>query len=102
MMTGKFQGRFSLEGNGDSLDGFNKETTIATRLQQVGYATAQLGKWHLGAGSQITTRGFHHVFSQNAQQPFDANITLAGRHWRSFPLSMMVSVWSLQHFRSIT
>jgi len=79
LMTGKVQGRFSLEGNGDSLDGFDKETTIATRLQQAGYTTAQFGKWHLGAGSEITTKGFTHVFAQNAQQPFAANITVDGK-----------------------
>ena len=79
LLTGKYQGRFNLEGNGDSLDGFNKETTIATRLQRVGYTTAQFGKWHLGAGPAITTKGFTHVFAQNAQQAFTANITPEGK-----------------------
>ncbi len=79
LMTGRFQGRFDLDNNGSALDGFNKETTIATRLQKAGYATAQFGKWHLGPTEAITKHGFQHVFSQNAQRPFSANITLDGK-----------------------
>jgi arylsulfatase A-like enzyme len=79
VMTGRFQGRFDLDNNGSALDGFNKETTIATRLQNVGYATAQFGKWHLGPTEAITKHGFKHVFSQNAQRPFSSNITLDGQ-----------------------
>ena len=79
VMTGRFQGRFDLDNNGSALDGFNKETTIATRLQNAGYATAQFGKWHLGPTEAITKHGFKHVFSQNAQRPFSANITLDGK-----------------------
>jgi arylsulfatase A-like enzyme len=78
LMTGRFQGRFDLDNNGSSLDGFNKQTTIATRLLNAGYATAQFGKWHLGPTDVITKHGFKHVFSQNAQRPFSANITLDG------------------------
>ena len=79
VMTGRFQGRFDLDNNGSALDGFNKQTTIATRLQNAGYATAQFGKWHLGPTEAITKHGFKHVFSQNAQRPFSANITLDGQ-----------------------
>ncbi|GEP42445.1 sulfatase family protein [Brevifollis gellanilyticus] len=79
LMTGRFQGRFDLDNNGSALDGFNKQTTIATRLQNAGYTTAQFGKWHLGPTDAITKHGFKHVFSQNAQRPFSANITLDGR-----------------------
>lgn len=78
LMTGRFQGRFDLDNNGSSLEGFNKQTTIATRLQNAGYTTAQFGKWHLGPTEAITQHGFKHVFSQNAQRPFSANITLDG------------------------
>ena len=39
---GKFQSRFGVESNGHSLNGFNAELTIAERLQEVGYMTAQL------------------------------------------------------------
>ncbi len=78
LMTGKFQGRFNLDNNGSALDGFNKETTLATRLQNAGYATAQFGKWHLGPTPEIPTHGFKHCFAQNAQAPFSSNITLDG------------------------
>ena len=73
------QGRFNLDNNLSELDGFNKETTIATRLQNAGYATAQFGKWHLGPTPAIPSQGFKHTFSQNAQRPFSANITLEGK-----------------------
>jgi uncharacterized sulfatase len=79
LMIGKFQSRFGVESNGQSLDGFNRETTIAERLQKAGYITAQFGKWHLGPGTEITTHGFKHVYAQNSQAPFSANITLDGQ-----------------------
>jgi arylsulfatase A-like enzyme len=79
VMTGRFQGRFDLDNNGSALDGFNQETTIATRLQNAGYATAQFGKWHLGPQNEITRHGFKHVFSQHGGQRFAANITLDGQ-----------------------
>jgi uncharacterized sulfatase len=79
LLTGRFQARFGLESNASSLDGFNRQTTIAARLQQAGYVTAQFGKWHLGPTHEITRHGFTHVFSQNAQRPFSANITLDGK-----------------------
>lgn len=79
LMTGRFQGRFDLDNNGSALDGFNQQTTIATRLQNAGYTTAQFGKWHLGPTDSITKHGFKHVFSQNAQRPFSANITIDGQ-----------------------
>lgn len=79
LMVGKFQGRFNVDHNGEDLAGFDQETTIAARLQKAGYATAQFGKWHLGPTEQIPRHGFRHVFSQNAQRPFSANITLDGQ-----------------------
>lgn len=79
LMIGKFQSRFGVESNGNSLDGFDRETTIAERLQAAGYVTAQFGKWHLGSGPKITEHGFRHVFNQNSGRPFAANITLDGQ-----------------------
>ena len=79
LMVGKFQSKFGVEANGKTLEGFDRELTIAERLQKHGYMTAQFGKWHLGPGPQITDHGFKHVFSQNAQRPFSANITLQGK-----------------------
>jgi uncharacterized sulfatase len=79
LMVGKFQSRFGVESNGRDLSGFNKEVTIAERLQDTGYVTAQFGKWHLGPGPKITEHGFRHVFSQNSRRPFASNITLDGK-----------------------
>jgi arylsulfatase A-like enzyme len=78
LLTGRFQARFGVEANPSSLDGFDRQTTLAQRLQSAGYATAQFGKWHLGPTREIPRHGFDHVFSQNAQRPFDANIDLDG------------------------
>jgi uncharacterized sulfatase len=78
LLSGRFQSRFGVESNGDTLEGFDRQITIADRLQQAGYITAQFGKWHLGPGPAITQHGFKHVFSQNSQGPFAANITLDG------------------------
>jgi uncharacterized sulfatase len=79
LMTGRFQGRFDLDNNGSALDGFNKQTTLATRLQNAGYATAQFGKWHLGPLPEITRHGFRHVYAQHGGQKFSANITADGK-----------------------
>ena len=79
LMIGKFQAKFGVESNGKSLDGFNRETTIAQRLQQAGYVTAQFGKWHLGPPPKIPDHGFQYVYAQNSQAPFSANITMDGK-----------------------
>ena len=36
LLIGKYQNRFGVESNKESLDGFNKELTIAERLKKVG------------------------------------------------------------------
>ncbi len=79
LLVGKFQSRFGVESNGSSLEGFDRELTIAERLKASGYVTAQFGKWHLGPGPKIVDHGFQHVFAQNSKAPFSANITLDGR-----------------------
>ncbi len=79
LLVGKFQAKFGVESNGQPLDGFDRELTIAQRLQSVGYVTAQFGKWHLGVGTKIAEHGFQYFFNQNAQRPFAANITADGK-----------------------
>lgn len=51
LLTGRYQQRMGIEhpiGYQGSGLGAVDETTIATRLQQAGYATGLMGKWHLG------------------------------------------------------
>lgn len=86
LMIGKFQARFGVEANGRPLDGFDRETTIAQRLQAAGYVTAQFGKWHLGPTAEIPKHGFKHVYAQNSQGSFSANITADGKDRPMSPL----------------
>src|SRR4029434_3920410 len=44
-----------------------EETTLAEALKQAGYATASIGKWHLGgAGFEPQQQGFDVVFAGRA------------------------------------
>ena len=79
LLAGKAQNRFGVESNGVSLDGFDAELTIAERLKSAGYATGQIGKWHLGLTSKITDHGFDDVYSKNANRPCYANYSLDGK-----------------------
>ncbi len=67
LMTGRYQQRFGHEFNpGGGLDvGLPlTETTIANRLKDAGYATALVGKWHLGGSDKHhpQRRGFDEFF----------------------------------------
>ena len=48
LLTGRYQNRFGVESNGEPLEAFNAQETIAERLKKAGYATALFGKWGLG------------------------------------------------------
>jgi uncharacterized sulfatase len=78
LLTGRYQNRFGVEKNGDALDGFNAQQTLAERLKAAGYATGMTGKWHLGAAPNIVTHGFDDVFAKNSRQPAWANFNLDG------------------------
>lgn len=84
IMTGRYPARFGLEGNltyapFDNYHGLPvAEKTFASILQETGYRTGMVGKWHLGAGPPFhpLNRGFdsfqgflgggHHYFSVDA------------------------------------
>jgi arylsulfatase A-like enzyme len=66
MLTGRYQNRFGHEFNpaggkqGMPVD----QVTMAQRLRALGYATALIGKWHLGNQAKMTPteRGFQEFF----------------------------------------
>ena len=79
LMTGRYQTRFGHEWNEGGPAGMNKgfglpveQRTIADRMRNLGYATAAVGKWHLGGGPQFiaTARGFDEFYGTVANTPF--------------------------------
>ena len=77
LMTGRYQTRFGHEFNEGGARGTTfglplEEKTIANRLKAAGYATAAIGKWHLGREPQFrpTKRGFDEFYGTLANTPF--------------------------------
>jgi len=74
LMTGRYPTRFGHEFNSvANVTGLHlKETTMADRLKTLGYATACVGKWHLGRDAQYrpTKRGFDEFYGTIANTPF--------------------------------
>lgn len=73
LMTGRYPTRFGHETNGDhDSSGFLQQTTLATRLKQLGYATICVGKWHLGQSPERhpTARGFDEFYGTLNNTPF--------------------------------
>lgn len=71
LLTGRYQQRFGHEFNPGNAarvaENFGlslEETTLPQRLQQAGYATGMVGKWHLGFAPQFhpQERGFDEFF----------------------------------------
>src|SRR5829696_8582863 len=84
LLTGRYQQRFGHEFNGGG-EGHGlpvTETTIANRLKAAGYATALVGKWHLGASDEMhpQKRGFDEFFGflGGAHSYFDRTGMLRG------------------------
>ncbi len=74
LMTGRYPTRFGHEFNSthNAVGLSAKETTMADRLKAHGYATAAVGKWHLGhqASNLPTKRGFDEFYGTLANTPF--------------------------------
>jgi len=74
LMTGRYPTRFGHEFNSvANVTGLHlKETTLADRLKSLGYATACVGKWHLGNKPEYrpTKRGFDEFYGTLANTPF--------------------------------
>jgi arylsulfatase B len=71
MLTGRYQTRFGFEfnpiGAKNAAPGIGlpiAEKTVADRLRETGYATALVGKWHLGGTAEFhpQRRGFDEFF----------------------------------------
>lgn len=75
LMTGRYQTRFGHEWNPPQGDKYGlplSETTFANRMKDLGYATACVGKWHLGWAPKFrpTSRGFDEFYGTLANTPF--------------------------------
>jgi len=82
LMTGKYPTRFGHEFNEGGGTGIGKgpvpfglpldQTTMANRLKDLGYATACVGKWHLGGGEKYLpmARGFDEFYGTVANTPY--------------------------------
>jgi arylsulfatase A-like enzyme len=81
LLTGRYQQRFGFYTAGDSRTGLPLgEVTIADLLRKQGYATAVIGKWHLGIQPQYhpLKRGFDEFYGflgHGAHDYFDLSIT---------------------------
>ena len=75
LMTGRYQNRFGFEHNivgaapyynADHIGLPVEEVTLADRLKTRGYATACIGKWHLGSSEAMhpNSRGFDYYFGR--------------------------------------
>ncbi len=91
LLTGRYQTRFGFEGNAigatnaDPKVGLpTDQRTIAQRLRDTGYATALVGKWHLGgtAGFHPLRRGFDEFFG-----------FLHEGHYYAPPVSARLTTW---------
>lgn len=79
LLSGRYQNRFGVEANGESVAPFAAERTIAERLKEAGYVTGMAGKWHLGENNKITEHGFDKAFFKHSNAPGFWNMNLDGK-----------------------
>jgi uncharacterized sulfatase len=79
LLSGRYQNRFGVESNIESVAPFAAERTIAERLKEAGYVTGMAGKWHLGDERQIASHGFDRVFFKHSNAPGFWNMDLDGK-----------------------
>lgn len=74
LLTGRYPTRFGHEFNSvaNAVGLRGDQTTMATRLKALGYATAVVGKWHLGGQpeNRPTRRGFDEFYGTLNNTPF--------------------------------
>ncbi len=74
LLTGRYPTRFGHEFNSvaNAVGLRSDQTTLATRLKALGYATAAVGKWHLGSQpeNRPTRRGFDEFYGTLNNTPF--------------------------------
>jgi len=72
LLTGRYQQRFGFYAFEECLPGLPQdEMTLAECLKPVGYATAIVGKWHVGHRLSPLTRGFDRFYGfQGGQHDF--------------------------------
>lgn len=81
LLTGRYQQRFGFYAAGDSRTGLPlSEVTVADMLRKQGYATAVIGKWHVGIEPEYhpLKRGFDEFYGflgHGAHDYFDLKIT---------------------------
>ena len=87
LLTGKYQQRFGVYANCDSQKGPGvpgSEKVMGTYFKEAGYATAAIGKWHVGVklkGQHPIDRGFDKYYGFNSAQTdyFNSPILFNGK-----------------------
>ena len=92
MLTGRYQQRFGFETNPrggphlrpEKIGLPDRELTLGNRMQEAGYHTAAIGKWHMGESDNFypTERGFDYFFGMRG-----------GGHRYHVTLEPMEKIW---------
>jgi uncharacterized sulfatase len=79
LLSGRYQNRFGVESNAESVAPFAAERTIPKRLKEAGYVTGMAGKWHLGDNTKVAEHGFDKVFFKHSNAPGFWNMDFNGK-----------------------